>query len=162
MTATQPAQPTAERIADHTHVGSGAGHRAEPASPRGLAQLEHQHARLDPRRLSIGIDLDAAHPLGLDQDRPVEWRQRRGAVAGALGGDPQTVLGGEADRRGDVAGALGEGHGVGSLIGGKVPGRARLVPVGVVGGGDAAGDRQPGEVGHLRSPCRVGAESAKS
>ena len=65
-----------------------------------------------------------------------------GAVAGALAGDPEPVGGGEADRRGDVVGALDEGDRAGLLVGGEVPGQARLVPVGVARGGDAAGDLQ--------------------
>ncbi len=149
VAAAEPAQPAAERVADHADVGGGARHRAEPVLSGGLAQLEHEHAGLDPRRLRIGVDLDAAHALGLEQDRAVERRQRRGAVAGALGGDLEAVLGGEADGGGDVVGALGEDDAVRPLVGDEVPGGSRLVPVGVVGGGDTAGDRQPGEVGHL-------------
>ena len=149
MAATEPAQPAAERVADHADVGGGAGHRAEPVLAGRLGELEREHAGLDPRRPGVGVDLDTAHALGLEQDRALERRQRRGAVAGALGGDLEAVVGGEADGRGDVVGALGEDDGVRLLVGDQVPGGARLVPVGVVGGGDAAGDRQPGEVGHL-------------
>ncbi len=70
-------------------------------------------------------------------------------MPGALAGDAQVVLGGEADRLGDVVGALDEGDRLGALVGGEVPGEAHLVPVGIARGGDAAGDRQPGEVTHL-------------
>src|SRR6185295_1380783 len=85
-----------------------------------------------------------------DQDRPLERaRQAEGAVSGPLAGDPQVVLGGEADRRGDVFGALYKGDRLGALVGGEVPGEAHLIPVWVARGGNAAGDRQPGEVTHL-------------
>ena len=50
----------------------------------GFAQLEYERAGLDPCRARVRIDLDPAHALGLDQDRPVERRQPEGAVAGAL------------------------------------------------------------------------------
>ncbi len=75
-----------------------------------------------------------------------------GAVAGPLAGDAQPVLGGEADGSGDVVAALDEGDGARALVGDEVPGRSRLVPVGVVGSGEAAGDRQPAEVGHREAP----------
>jgi hypothetical protein len=119
---------------------------------RRLAQLDALHAGFDPRRAGLGVDLDLPHALGLEQDRPLQRRQRGGAVAGALRGDPELVLDGEADGRGDVRAALGEDDGCGPLVGGKVPGGASLVPVGVGGGCDPAGYRQPGEVGHQRSP----------
>ena len=70
-------------------------------------------------------------------------------MAGPLAGHLEFVLGGEADRPGDVVGALGEDDGLRALVGGQVPGQARLVPIGIARGGNAAGDRQPGEVTHL-------------
>jgi hypothetical protein len=115
-----------------------------------LPQLGAQHPRFDPCPAGVGIDRHAPHPLGLEQDRPVEWSQRRRAVTGALRGDLQIAFDGEANGGGNVVGAIGKDDGDGSLVGGEVPGGARLVPVDVVGGGDPAGDRQPGEVGHLR------------
>ena len=109
---------------------------------RRLAELEREDAGLDPGRLRVGVDLDPAHALGLDQDRAVERRQAGGAVAGALAGDLEAVGGGEGDRLGDVVGALGEGDRLGPLVGGEVPGEPRLVPVGVARGGDR-GRRSP-------------------
>ena len=73
-------------------------------------------------------------------------------MPGALAGDSQVVLGGEADNRGDVLAALDKGDRLGPLVGDQVPGEARLVPVGVARGGDATGDGQSGEVAHLVSP----------
>ena len=67
-----------------------------------------------------------AHPLGLDQDRAVERAQRGGAVAGSLAGDPEPVLGGEADRLGDVLGALDEGDR--ARVAGRPPGSRRGAP----------------------------------
>jgi hypothetical protein len=149
IAATEPAQPAPERVADDADIGRGAGQRAHAVLARRFGKLQGKHAGLDPCRASVGVDLDAAHALGLEQDRPVERGQRRGAVAGALGGDLEVVAGGEADGGGDVLGALGDDDGNRLLVGGQVPGESRLIPVGVVGGGDPAGDSQPGEVGHL-------------
>ena len=78
-----------------------------------------------------------------------ERGQAGGAVPGALAGDPEAVGGREGDGLGDVLGALDQGDGGGSLVGGQVPAQPHLVPVGVGVGCDAAGDRQPGEVGHV-------------
>ncbi len=147
MRAAEPAEAAPERVADDADVGRGAGQRAQSVLARRLGELQGEHACLDPRRAGLGVDLDPAHPLGLEQDRSLERRQGRGAVAGALAGDLEAVLGGEADGRGDVLGALDEGDGDRPLVGGEVPGQPRLVPVGVGGGGDPADDRQPGEVG---------------
>ena len=98
----------------------------------GAAQLGDEDACLDPRGLRLGVDLDAAHPLGLDQDRSLERaRQAEGAVPGPLAGDLEVVLRREANRLGDVVGALGEGDRLGSLVGGQVPSLACLVPVGI-------------------------------
>ncbi len=154
--ATEPAEATAEGEAGYADVGRGARHRAKVVLLRGGAELGDEDAGLDPGGLRLGVDLDPAHALGLDQDRPFERaRQAEGAVPGPLAGDAQVVLGGEADRLGDVVGALDEGDRLGALVGGEVPGEARLVPVGIARGGNAAGDRQPGEVTHL-SPLSVG------
>jgi hypothetical protein len=117
-----------------------------------LAQLHREDARLHPGGLRPGVDLDSAHALGLDQDRPLErpgGAQGGGAVPGALAGDPQAVLGGEADDRGDVLPALDEGDRLGSLVGDQVPGEARLVPVGVAWRCDTAGNGQSGEIAHV-------------
>jgi hypothetical protein len=148
VAAAEPAQPAAQVEAGDADVGGGARHAAEPVGAGGFAQLEHQRAGGDPGSLCLRIHLDAPHPLGLDQDRALERAQGDGAVAGPLAGDPQVVVSGKADGLGHVVGALDEGDSLGVLVGGEVPGHPRLVPVGVIRGGDAAGDRQPAEVSH--------------
>ena len=118
----------------------------------GAAQLGDEDAGLDPGGLRLGVDLDPAHALGLEQDRALERAgEAKGSVPGPLAGHLQIVLRREANRLCDVVGALGKGNRLGSLVCREVPGLARLVPVGIARGCDAAGDRQPGEVTHLVS-----------
>jgi hypothetical protein len=113
------------------------------------------HTRLDAGGPRLGVDVDSAHALGLDQDRVLQRLQGNRAVAGALAGDAEVVRGGEAHGLGDVLGALGEGDAARVLVGGEVPGGARLVPVGVGGCSDAARDREAGEFAHVGSPRGV-------
>jgi hypothetical protein len=144
----EPAHPTAERVADHADVDRGARQRAEAVRRGGLAQLEHPDPGLDPSGPRDGIDLDASHALRLDQDRVDERTERHRRVARPLGRDAETIGGGEADRRHHVVGTLHQGDRRGLLVGRQIPGRARIVPVTVVGGHHLAGDRQLTEVGH--------------
>ncbi|HKA66774.1 MAG TPA: hypothetical protein VKG03_02580 [Solirubrobacterales bacterium] len=115
-----------------------------------LAQLQHEHAGLDPCGACVRIDLDPAHALGLDQDRVVERAQGDRAVPGSLAGDLELVLGGEPDHLGDVLSALDECDGARPLVGDEVPGGSGLIPVVLARGGEAAADRQFGEVTHSR------------
>lgn len=70
------------------------------------------------------------------------------AGPGALAGDVQIVLAGEADHMGDALGAFDEGYGAGMLVGGEVPGGSRVVPIGVNRRRDAPADGQLSEVAH--------------
>jgi hypothetical protein len=107
-----------------------------------LAQLDAFHTGFDPGRSGVGIDLDPAHARGLDQQRVVEWTERRRPVPGALSGDPQALVGREADRRRDVVGSRDERDRDGVLVGDQVPGVPGIVPVGVFRGDDPAVDRE--------------------
>ena len=97
-----------------------------------LDDLDPDHAGLDSRGLRLGVDLDAAHARGLQQDGVAKVAERRCVVAGALGRDAQSGCAGSLDRGGDVGGGFGEHDGDRSLVDGEVPGLTGLVP-GLVG-----------------------------
>jgi hypothetical protein len=63
----------------------------------GAAELLGEDPGLDPRRARVGVDLDLAHPLGLDQDRVVERGEGERSVAGALCRHLQVAVGGKPD-----------------------------------------------------------------
>ncbi len=70
-----------------------------------------------------------------------------GVVAGALGGDAEAGLAGEADEGDDVIGVGGDRDVVGALVDGEVPGRPRRVPALVGGREELAGELGADEVG---------------
>ena len=88
VAAAEPAEAAAEGVAGDADVGRGARHRAEAVLPAALAQLGDEDAGLDPGRLRLGVDLDPAHALGLEQDRALERRQRRRRRARSPGRPP--------------------------------------------------------------------------
>ena len=136
--AGEPREAAAEHVADDADVGARAGQRGEAELGGGLGDLGPQRAGLaagDPR---LGVDLDAAQLVGLDEDRVGERVVGAGVVAGALGGHEQAALTGELDDGDDVGGRRRDGYGGGALVDGEVPGLAGLVPIGVAGGADAA------------------------
>ena len=138
MLPPQPAQAAAEGVADDAYVGARAGQRGEPVLRGRLDDLEPEDTRFDPRLLLLGVDLDAAHSRGLEQDRVAEVPERRRVVAGALGRHAEAVLAREPSRLNDVVDRLGVHDGRRPLVDGEVPGPARLVPARVDRGGDLA------------------------
>src|SRR5581483_1244882 len=107
-----------------------------------------------------GVDRDAAHAVGAQQDRACEapFEVVR-VVAGALRGDFEPALAGEVDDLGNVGGALRVGDRGGPLVDRQVPRQAGLVVAGVARGHDRAIDRRrehakPGDV--LRVLCPEG------
>ena len=158
--AAEPADAAAEAVADHADVGRGAGQRGEAVLGGGLGDLEPQRAGGDAGAARLGVDLDAAHARGAEQDRVLEVAERAGVVAGALRGDAQPVAARVLDDRDHVVGALGEGDERGPLVVREVPGPAGLVPVRVGGADDEASDavagggESGGGVEHGRDPRR--------
>lgn len=107
---------------------------------RGLDQLDHPHAGLDVRGPALGVDLDPAHPGGLEEHRVLQRAERVGVVAGALGGDAQAVVAGEGDPRDDVVGGLGQHDRGGAVVDREDEAGAGLRVAGVAGGEGRAGD----------------------
>ncbi len=140
--AAEPAEPAAERVAGHAHVGRGPGQERATRLCRRLRNIGGPRPGLDAS--AAILDLDAAHALGLDQDHVVERSERHGAVSGSLRRHPQPVVAREADHLRDVIRALHEGDRGGPLIGGQVPSLTRLVPVRVVAGRYPPADREFG------------------
>jgi hypothetical protein len=139
LRASHDAPPTAEGVADDTDVGRGAGERGEAERGGGLGDLDPERAGGDAGDASLGVDLDPAHLLRLDEDRVRQRVEGAGVVARALRGHAQAALVGEVDDRDHVVGRVRDRDGRGTLVDGDVPGLARLVPVDVAGSRDAAG-----------------------
>ena len=70
VAARQPADPTAERVADHADVLGRARQRRQPLLGRGGHDLAPERAGPDAGPFGPRVDLDAAHARGLDEDRP--------------------------------------------------------------------------------------------
>ena len=121
VAARQPADPTAERVADHADVLGRARQRRQPLLGRGGHDLAPERAGPDAGPFGPRVDLDAAHARGLDEDRPLKRPHRRGAVARSLRREPQSARAGELDHRGDVLRGLGEDDRDRTLVDGEVP-----------------------------------------
>jgi hypothetical protein len=141
VAAREPAQAAAERVADDADVGRRAGQRGEAVLGGGAGDLGPERAGRDAGTTAGGVDRDALHARGLDEDRVLEGGERGGVVAGALGGDAQAGGAGELDDRHHVVDVLGQGHEGGTLVDGEVPRLPRLVPRRVARRGHRA--RQP-------------------
>ena len=98
------------------------------------------------------------HRGGAHDDDVVEALrgERAGVVAGALRGDPQAGLRGDADHRADLGGGAGYGDRGRALVDGDVPGQSRGVVPGVAGQVDATGRQAAEGGGGPVGPERVG------
>ena len=154
VAAAEPAEPSAERVPDDADVRRGAGQRRKPVRPGGLGDLGPDHSGLDARGAVHGVDLDAAHPLHLHEDRAGELAAPRGrAVARPLHRDAQVALGGVGHHGRHVCGRLGERDHRRALVNRQVPGETRSVPVGVVRKDDVAVDLRA-ESRRVKRRCR--------
>jgi len=63
----QEAHAAADGVADHADVRRGARQRGQPVPGRGVHHVEPDDARLHPGGPGHRVDLDAAHPFGLEQ-----------------------------------------------------------------------------------------------
>ena len=99
MLARVPADAAAERVAGDADVGGRAvqGGEARSAAAGSTTSLP-AGAGADPGAARAGVDLDALHLGGLQEQGAVELERPR-AVAGALRRDPEAVLAGEATTR---------------------------------------------------------------
>ena len=129
--AGQKAEPAAQGVAGHTDA------RRAPGQP-GQAVLCCRDDHVLPHRAGLGaggagsrVNVDLPHARRPQQHRAVERFERRGAVAGALRGDPHRAGAGVPDRLGHVGGRLGLYDNGGLLVHGQVPCLARLVVAGL-------------------------------
>ena len=136
----EPAQSTTQCVAGHADVGGCARQEGEAVLARGKGQRLRQDARLDPGPVRGRVHLDAAHPLGLEEDRRVVPGDRTGVMTTGVEGDRQTVLVGQPDRRDDIVHNLGQDDGDRSLVHGEVPRCASRVPAPVIWNDDIAAD----------------------
>ena len=97
-------------------------------------------AGADAGALRAGVDLDLVERAHLHQQHSLADRPGARVVARGLRRDAESLGRGEADGRGDVARVGRVQHRVGALVDGEVEGLAGLVPAGVLGGGDRAGE----------------------
>ena len=134
LASREPADAAAERVADDAGVGRGAVQRRKAVLAGRGHDVAPERARLGPRAARLGIDLDAGHAGGLEQQRAVERAERKRAVAGALQRDAHPGATGEVHGRLHVRRVLRVHDGGRMLVDGEVPGHARGIPA-VVGGG---------------------------
>ena len=95
------------------------------------------------------VNLHPPHARRPQQHRAFERLERRGAVAGALRGDPHPLRGGELHRAGHVGGGLGEHNGGRPLVGEEVPRLAGVVVAVLARDENVAGDRGPQRLGDV-------------
>jgi hypothetical protein len=88
--------------------------------------------RADACAAAGGVDLDTADHRA-HEHRAAEVGHRARQVAGRLRGDAKALLGGEGDGAQDVLDAARQDDARGALVGGEVPGAARLVVLRVAG-----------------------------
>ena len=139
--------------------------RGEPVLCGGVDDLLPDHAGAGAHARGPRVDLDAPHPLGLEQDRlRVQLTEARGVVPGPLRRHAVAAQPREVDDGGDVLGRLGVDDDAGALVGSEVPGEASLVPAGIAREDDVSGDLAA-ELGGVEIGCQgqrghVGVSSA--
>ena len=138
--ARQPADATAERVADEADVGRGARQCGEAELGGRRRQIGAERAGLDAGRALLEVDLDPAHQARAEQDRLVDASAGGGVVAGALGRDAQPLLAGEAHDGGDVVSRSRLGDEDGALVDGQVPRHTGFVVAGFAGSVQVAGE----------------------
>ena len=122
----------------------GAGEGGEAVLAGGTNDVAPLRAGLDAGDAAGRVDLDAAHLVGLDEQRVAEVAERRRVVAGALRGDAQPLALGVEDGSDDLLGIARHGHGGGVLIDSEVPGWTDLVVARVAGTRDLEGRKSHG------------------
>ncbi|HEY6315385.1 MAG TPA: hypothetical protein VIY52_31900 [Streptosporangiaceae bacterium] len=133
----------AEGVAGHAYVGRA------PGKP-GQAVLACRDDHVLPHRSGLGtggagsrVNADLSHARRPQQHRAVERFERRGAVAGALRGDPHAAGAGVPDRVDHVGGRPGLHNNRGALVHGQVPRLARLVVAGLARDENLARNSRP-------------------
>ena len=102
MPTAEPADPATERVPDDADVRRRAGERRKSVLGRGFADLRPEDASLGTRGASLGIDPDAAHAFGLDQNGVRERSHRGRVVSGSLRSDAEAPAARPTDDRDDV------------------------------------------------------------
>jgi hypothetical protein len=123
----EEAQAATQRVTDHTDIRGGTREPAQPVPGRGLHDVTPHGARLDTGGPRHRVDLDAAHPFGLEQDGVRQRSQRQRAVASAPRRDPQAVFGGERHGGHHVLPGFSEDHRGRLLVSGEVERLPRLL-----------------------------------
>jgi hypothetical protein len=141
VAARQPAQPAAQRVAGHAHVGRGARQPGQARRRGRPADVQPHGARGRPGRPGRGVDLHPRQPRRLQQDGVLERGERGGVVPGGLRRHAQAEAAGGGHHGGHVGGGGGQGHGRRPLVDVQQPGGAGGVPVRVAGQHQPA--RQP-------------------
>jgi Insertion element 4 transposase N-terminal len=143
VAAGQPAEPAAQGVAGHADA------RRAPGQP-GQAVPGRRDDHVLPHRAGPGaggagsrVNAGLPHPRRPQQHRAVQRLERRGAVTGALRGDPHPAGAGVPDRLDHVAGRPGDHGNGGALVHGQVPRPARLVVAGLAQDENLARDRRP-------------------
>ena len=146
--AAQEAHAAAQGVPGDADIPGRARKRGQPVPGRGLHDAEPHRARLHARGPRQRIDLDAVHPVGLEQDGVRQRPERHGVVPGALGRDPLAVVRGERGGSRDVVRRFGKYHRGRVLVGGEVERLPGVAETWLAGQHDLPG--KPG-----RQPARV-------
>jgi hypothetical protein len=125
--ATQPAEPAAERVADHADIVRRPGQCGQAMLGGGDDDLGPLCPGLDAGIATVGIDLHDTHAVGPDQDRVLQRGQHACRMPGALRGHAKAPVAGEVHHGHDVGHRLGLGDGGRLLVYGEVPGLTRAV-----------------------------------
>jgi hypothetical protein len=139
--AGQPAHAAAERVAGDADVRR----RAVQARQAVGGEARRDAVPLDPRAdadpLGAWIDVDLLERADVQQQGVLHAAERPLVVRGRLGRDAEAGVAGVGDRRGDVLGVGRERDGGRMLVEQQVERRAGVVPAGVAGKHDGAGER---------------------
>ena len=138
--ADHPAEAATERIAEHADVRRGPGQIGETVLASRDREWLREHPGLDPRASSVRVDLDAAHPFRLQEQRVLAPVDGPRVVATGVERDAQPALCGEPDGRHDIVRGLWVDGDHGPLVDRQVPGLPRGVPGFVAGQDDGAID----------------------
>jgi hypothetical protein len=127
VAAGEPADPAAERVARDAHVRRATREGGEAVLGGRDGDVLPHGAGFHTSGAGGGVDLDASHAGGLEEQHSVERFERRGAVAGALWSDAQSARARESHGLDDILCGAGDRDGGGPLIDREVPRPPRFV-----------------------------------
>jgi hypothetical protein len=139
--AGQPTHAAAQRVAGDPDVGRGAVQAGEPVGGEPRRDPLPLDARADPDLPGPGVDADFLQPADVQQQRAVKVAERILVVAGRLRSHAHPRTAGVGHGRGHIGRVDGKRNRLGMLVDEEVEARAGLVPVGIAGEHDGAGER---------------------